>query len=268
MSLQRKLQLLIASVFFSTLLLGSFLLMLITSIDLGATDELSLIFGVVILLLLSIAGAAMVYYVLGIVLGPLEELSSSIEKGFSPQEKIEIPEDIKYLNNEIGVVARAIDEITTKAHQQYESLEQKVQRRTKAMEESKAKDEAIIKNIAEGLVVTDMDRKIMFVNTAAENMLGYKLFEIFERVWPDFLLVKDKRKEEIPLDKLAITKAIKHGKATKAEISDHSFLMRKNGMVFPVLISAAPINVGDQRLGAVIVFRDVTKVIEVDNIGT
>ncbi|MCA9397534.1 PAS domain S-box protein, partial [candidate division WWE3 bacterium] len=268
MSLHRKLQLLIATVFFFTLLLGSFVFIYIPSARLESTDQLTLFFGISILLILSLMATALVLYVLRMAIGPLEELTGDLSVEYSPDTHIAIPDAIKGLNNEIGAIARAIEKITQVSSEQYHTLEDKIQRRTKAMEESKAKDEAIIKNIAEGLVVTDIERRITFANPSAEKMLGYKLYELFERVWPDFLLVKDKQKEEIPLDRLAITRALKTNKPVSAEIGEHSYLMRKNGAIFPVLISAAPITIGDQQLGAVIVFRDVEKEIEVDKTKT
>lgn len=168
----------------------------------------------------------------------------------------------------IGKVAQVILRVITDVQDRYNQLEQKIEKRTKALEESKAKDEAIIKNIAEGLVVTDLERRIIFINTTAEMMLGYRLFELFEKKWPDFLEVKDHNQAVLEETRYPINLALSQREPVKRDISSHYYYKRKDGSQFPVVSSAAPIMVGEDMVGAVVVFRDVSKEVEVDKVKT
>ena len=56
----------------------------------------------------------------------------------------------------------------------YGTLEKKVLRRTKDLEQIRAKNEAILTSIGDGLVVVDKEGKISYINRSFEEMLGWK----------------------------------------------------------------------------------------------
>ena len=60
----------------------------------------------------------------------------------------------------------------------YETLEKKVLERTKDLEQIRAKNEAILTSIGDGLVVVDKEGKISYINKSFEEMLGWKAEEI------------------------------------------------------------------------------------------
>src|SRR3989344_6011864 len=54
----------------------------------------------------------------------------------------------------------------------YETLEKKVLERTKDLEQIRAKNEAILTSIGDGLVVVDKEGRISYINKSFEEMLG------------------------------------------------------------------------------------------------
>ena len=58
------------------------------------------------------------------------------------------------------------------------TLEKKVLRRTKDLEQIRSKNEAILTSIGDGLVVVDKEGRITYINKSFEEMLGWKSQEI------------------------------------------------------------------------------------------
>lgn len=264
MTITTKIKIAIFATFVSAVILAVSLLFVVGVMDVAANIRLLVIIETLVIGAI-ITGA--VIYLFVTVFADYDDLRELTAQLADPAHA-SVPQTLLDQDNEAGKIAQIFQNLITYYQEQYKTLETKVRRRTKALEESKAKDEAIIKNLAEGLVVTDLDRKVIFANAAAENMLGYRLFELFERIWPDFLLTKDKRQEEVPLDRLPIVRALATKQPVRADISAHYYYMRKDGSLFPVLISAAPVIVGGEMIGGVVVFRDVTKEVEVDKAKT
>ena len=90
--------------------------------------------------------------------------------------------DVK-TRDEFGHLADSFNSMTVALKQSYSGLEQKVKERTARLEEAKAKDEAMLANIGDGLVFTDLEKRVVLVNKAAENMLGFKEQELLGKFW-------------------------------------------------------------------------------------
>lgn len=118
----------------------------------------------------------------------------------------------------------------------HKTLEKKVLERTKDCEELRARYEAIIASIGDGLVATDTRGHVLLVNKAFEKLTGWKGKEA-------------------------------QGKRLSAVIppaEEAGSYKRKDGTSFPAAITEAPIFMGKDLLGTVKIFRDITKEKEID----
>lgn len=70
--------------------------------------------------------------------------------------------------------------------EQNELLEQRVRERTAQLREGEARLQAVFENLAEGVVVADLDGRILQLNRAAIEMLGYTRSEEYLRRLPEF----------------------------------------------------------------------------------
>ncbi|NOS67446.1 MAG: PAS domain S-box protein [Candidatus Peribacteraceae bacterium] len=160
------------------------------------------------------------------------------------------------------VVRRTLVETAKKLKISHETLEKKVLERTKYCEELMAKDEAILASIGDGLIATDKSGRILLVNKAFERLLGWKETEARGRFLSKILPMFDANGTIISEAQSLVTKVLKERSMTTS--TGTIFYKRKDGTLFPVAITVAPIFIGKELMGAVKVFRDITKEKEID----
>lgn len=142
-------------------------------------------------------------------------------------------------------------------------LEQRVHQRTAdlamaadALREERELLQTTLRSIGDGVLITDTEGRVTFLNGVAEKMTGWKTAEAkglpLEQV---FNVVNDLSRQSIanPAEK-----AILEG--TVIGLANHTILLAKDGTELPIDESAAPIRgeVGGIR-GAIVVFRDITE---------
>ena len=113
----------------------------------------------------------------------------------------------------------------------------------------------ITDNMAEGMIATDNQGKVTFVNAAAERLLGWKAADLIGRSAHDtyhFRLPDGSPfvKEECPLGGV--------WKRSTTLLVEYDTFIRRDGTTFPVAYSASPLQTG-QIGGAVMVFDDITE---------
>ena len=112
-----------------------------------------------------------------------------------------------------------------------------------------------LESIGDGVVTTDTNCRITFMNRAAQKITGWDERESLNIYFSDvFHLLNEETGEPV---KNPIVKALKTRRVT--QISSRTVLINKQGKVVALADSAAPIK--DERgntLGAVMVFQDVT----------
>lgn len=111
-----------------------------------------------------------------------------------------------------------------------------------------------LNSIGDGVVTTDIDGKITYLNHAAEKITGWKLEEALSK---SFMEIFDLRNETTgmivpnPIDTVLETGMI-------VGLANHTVLLNKEGDFIPIADSAAPIrDEGGYVYGVVMVFRDV-----------
>ncbi|HSE56807.1 MAG TPA: PAS domain-containing protein [Candidatus Paceibacterota bacterium] len=136
----------------------------------------------------------------------------------------------------------------------------------KELEEVKAKDEAVLASIGDGLAATDEEGKIVLVSKSFTKLLGWEPAEVKGRLFTDVVQAVDENGSAIPESERLIYKIFRQH--TKLMIADapsvttdgmNIYYKRKDGTRFPVGITVSPILIGNRFAGAVEVFRDVTK---------
>jgi len=136
------------------------------------------------------------------------------------------------------------------------------------LEEEKTKDEALLENIGDGVVAVNQNGEIMLMNRAAERMLGLSAKQMVGKSFLDAWNVLDEQENSVPGEKRAITLALKGETTITTTASPSFFYIRKDGTKFPVASTVTPVIVKRKVIGAVDVFRDITKEKEVDKMKT
>ncbi len=119
--------------------------------------------------------------------------------------------------------------------------------------------EQILEGINQGLYVTDLERKIVYWNEAAERITGWSAAEVMGRPCSDNILThtdKDGRqlcgKESCPLYRAMVTDS-------RSTVPSLVYARKKDGGLLPVQVSVAPIRNGlGTVIGGVEVFQDLS----------
>jgi len=176
-----------------------------------------------------------------------------------------ITEDTSLTSIELKTVAQN-DEKVQKLQEAYKSeiLLEVVRKRIEEeemakieVEKEKAKDEALLRSIGDGMIVTDESGRILFINRPAENLFGWKNEEVVGKINREVFVAEDDK--EAPIGS-GILDTILRGE----KFSMSGLMKKKNATYLPVAISAAPVIFGSKVTGAIILIRDVTEEKKID----
>ena len=149
----------------------------------------------------------------------------------------------------------------------HETLEKKVLRRTKDLEQIRSKTEAILTSIGNGLVVVDKEGKIDYINQSFEEMLGWKTQEIVGKSMVQVVPREDVNGVEVLFKERILTQVLA-GQKFVADLANPFYYIRKDKSRFPVSSIVSPVILNKKIVGAVEVFRDITKEKEIDKAKT
>jgi PAS domain S-box-containing protein len=114
----------------------------------------------------------------------------------------------------------------------------------------------VVDNMAEGLCTLDGEGRLTFMNRAAATMLGWSEGELHGRPMHEAIHFQHADGTPVPAEECAFLKARTEGRSVR--MAEEAFT-RKDGSIFPVSYSSAPLRVGSSVEGVVVVFRDLTE---------
>ncbi len=114
---------------------------------------------------------------------------------------------------------------------------------------------AITANVGEGIMALDRLGQITFINPAAEQMLGWTQAEVLGKPVQEVLHLQDGDGQPTPMEDRLLLNAIRAGETIHGE----DVFVRKDGTVFPVIVTSSPIMSDEQIVGGVMAFRDTTE---------
>lgn len=116
--------------------------------------------------------------------------------------------------------------------------------------------ETTLLSVGDGVISTDEEGNVIFLNKVAEDLTGWTQEEARKRSFEEVFQILDEDSEEI---KENIVRKVLYQKK-RVELSNHTILITKDKRRIPIENSAAPIvEEGGKIIGAVLVFRDVTE---------
>ena len=149
----------------------------------------------------------------------------------------------------------------------YETLEKKVLSRTKDLEHIRSRQEAILASVGNGLVVVDKEGKIIYINKSFEEMLGWKAQEIIGKSMVEVVPREDVNGVGVSFKERILTQVL-DGQKFVADLTNLFYYIRKDKTRFPVNSIVSPMVLDKKIVGAVEVFRDITKEKEIDKAKT
>jgi PAS domain S-box-containing protein len=166
--------------------------------------------------------------------------------------RIELLENVKYLEQSRLATLNILEDL---------------QEEKEALAKAKAEDESILASIGDGLVVVDKDMKVTLVNHATEMAIGWSRQEMLGKIWADLVELETENGKKVLNKNRPLFLAVHAEKTTTTTTTTFSYT-RKNKTKFPVAITVSLIILKGEVIGAVEVFRDITKEQEIDKAKT
>ncbi len=167
---------------------------------------------------------------------------------------LEVPEVKAIVINYRDITARK------KMEEDLADKSKRLQEANLALEESRARTQAILESMGEGVLATDTQSNIVSWNRQMEQMFGYTSAEVIGKKVSEVLKIQDAQGNAIPEEERMLNRAY----STNKKATGQYFYIRKDGTRFPAAITATPFLLGDTVLGAVSVIRDITEQLAVD----
>ncbi len=164
----------------------------------------------------------------------------------------------KTANNEVGELASSFNKMTMELASSYKALQQRVAE----VSDAKAKDDAILGSIGDGMIVTDSSGYILLINTIAAEFLGVDGGSAIGHKIPG--KAYDQQGAPIAEEDRPIYATLSSGKMVSREL----LLGRQDGSKVALSITANPVLQKGNIIGAIEIMRDITKEKEVDRMKT
>ncbi|MET0701445.1 MAG: EAL domain-containing protein [Mycobacterium sp.] len=113
----------------------------------------------------------------------------------------------------------------------------------------------VMNNMAEGLYALDADGLLTYLNPAAASMLGWTEDELRGKPMHSTVHFQRADGRKIAAEECPLLQVFTEGRSIRTADA----FTRKDGSIFPVAYSSAPLGSGRIRQGVVVVFRDITQ---------
>lgn len=179
---------------------------------------------------------------------------------------------LMYGFGEMDDINTLFDTMVTKLKTAYMNTDQQVRAKTAEWEIKqglteleKARDEALLSSIGEGVVYVDSEGRIGLINSAAERIMGFGQDEVMGAPLSSVYRLEDEKKKLIDADKRPANVAMNTGKTVETPMHPKPYYyVRKDKTRFPVHINVRPVSLHGDIIGAIAVFQDVTDEMEFD----
>ncbi|WP_263168178.1 PAS domain-containing protein [Streptomyces sp. SCSIO ZS0520] len=118
---------------------------------------------------------------------------------------------------------------------------------------SQRQTEMILRAAAEGVVGTDTDGRVVLVNPAVAQILGYRASDLGGQLLHPLVLHSRPEGEPFPYEESPLADTLRSGRKHRVR---GQVMWSKSGERVPVDLTTAPVRDGDQLVGAVLTFTD------------
>lgn len=136
------------------------------------------------------------------------------------------------------------------------------------IERAKVEDEALLGSIGDGVIAIDKQGDVMFVNRAAEQILGFNSEQAIDKPYGKILEVQNEKGEVLTDGRNPLEQALNSGKKIITDATGTPektiYFVRSDKTKFPAAITVAPVVLQGQTIGAINVFRDITVERQID----
>src|SRR4030065_842973 len=142
---------------------------------------------------------------------------------------------------------------TNEIEEKFSQKEEKIEHLTRELEDVKNFTDSVVQSIGSGIIITEMNDTITYINRAGERMLGFSKEELIEKPFNIFGL-KEKQS--------AIPSFLNN--PDDLDTRKEGWMKKKDHTEFPVGFTINNhLSVRGERIGKILVFRDLTNVYKI-----
>lgn len=175
------------------------------------------------------------------------------EGNLDARVEVQTKDELGYLGNSFNKMIVAI-----------RGTQKQLQASKHKVEEEKAKDEALLASLGEGMIATDNEGKIIKLNHAAEKILNLRSADVIGEKAVEVVEALDESGKEIPEEQRPISMV----PTSTATVSRTMSYRRKDDGYFPVAVTVTPVVIEGKVIGSIEIFRDITKEKEIEKTRT
>lgn len=210
---------------------------------------------VAVFLLGMVLAAILSFFVSRSIAAPIKSLSNAMEE---LQKGLIVRPISEERGDEIGTLAKGFNVMQNKLQSQLKALQKEIEERERAemlLADEKERLAITLRSIGDGVITTDIEGRILFINTIAEQLTGWTNDEAQGKPSAEiFNIIDEKNGKKVPSP---ITKVLEAGKIIT--LASDTALITKDGFHISIADSGAPIRDRENNIiGVVLVFRDVT----------
>jgi len=199
---------------------------------------------------------ALAYFLAKGLTGPIVCLSTRVARLGPDRWKYETMGNVA---DEVGVLDAVIADMAHRLEQGYQYLQSEVLKRTSELKEQYLKDRTILTSIHHGVVVTDAHGLITDVNPMAVQIMGMSRAEEVMGKAAIEMLPLSSHHHPIPNEQHPLTLCLRSHVDVRPQPQEQVSVERPDHSRIPVMFVVSPLLSGEQLLGAVAVFHDVTE---------
>lgn len=143
-----------------------------------------------------------------------------------------------------------------------------LEKEKKRLAMSSAKDEALLKSIADGVIVLDKRGTILFTNKVAAYMLREDATKLLGKKMLKATTMSDEKGNLIPEKQRPLYKAMNTKKVITSNLRETIYFQRKDGSRFPVAFTISPVFLKGKLIGIISILRDITQEHQIDKAKT
>ncbi len=186
-------------------------------------------------------------------------------KELAPEQ---LPAGLGEFDDFTGLFARVASDLNTAKA----STEREVKTRTSSLalskgltELEKARTEALLASIGEGVVATDKEGKVSFINEVAKRALWWNPEKVLEIPIHSAFRLEDEKENFVDEERWPIKQAVAERRTVVTPAPAKPFYVRrKDNTKFPVRMTISPVVLDNEVVGALVIFADITDEVEFD----
>ncbi len=120
----------------------------------------------------------------------------------------------------------------------------------------KARTEALLESIGEGVIAVDKEGEIIIANDITKQLFNYYEKDVIGQSYSEMFTLYDENDNPLPVEEHPLIQALNNQAHYHAR---NYFFHNYNGEQIPVSTTASPVELEDENIGAIEVFRDITE---------